>query len=254
LEKLVQSTITDSDGKFYFGGVPQGTYEIVVDAVSPPSLSSSPSVTLPKFSPTAATITTGVEVPSAASSYLVIPLVPTDQPFAVGVVAGVFSTTGGSLQGATITYAAVQPLMGPGGIPAWLALIPEFLFLGPGQAPNGPPGLGLTSPTAPGVTCGGYLFSLPSTCPSGSACACYSLSLPLGDPATGAANPSGSGYVVSAGSANLYAIEATASLGSNADCNPSTMFTAYLVLAPSGAVGSMIAFTGGPTIAFTGCQ
>lgn len=251
VENLIETTTADGDGRFQFNGVPPGPYEIVADAASMPETGS----------PSAATITTGVQVTaSGGPGNLTIPLGASSGAV---VINGIF-TSANSLDvgtGVNITYAGVQATASLEGIIGW----GPVGDIGPNP---GPEDAGAPDPIAAGL-----LFLIPAvgtsgalpppistgpstatcTCPTGTFCACYEIALPGGIPALGAANGSGTGYFLQEeigpklfNVPPVYGIDAAATLIGNptsADCNPSELVS--LTSEPGFSVTE---------IDFTGCQ
>ena len=202
VENVIQTTQSDSTGKFQFGLVVQGTYEIVASVASMPG----------GGNPSNATIATGVtEASSGSPNNLTIPLVA--ESGSAAVIQGIFTTTSISGQGATISYAGVQAFTPPGGGTVQ-ALIPFFDTLSSPVPPA------INTSLSPGTGCTAL-----STCPFGTNCACYQIGLPASNPVVGAANSGGTGYAVPAAGQVIYSIDAPATVigGSTADCSPSEL-------------------------------
>ncbi len=226
VENVIQTTQSDSQGKFQFGFVPEGTYEIVAAVASMPG----------SENPSNATIATGVtETPSGGPNNLTIPLVT--ESGSAAVIQGIFTTTSVSGQGATISYAGVQAFTPPGGGTVQ-ALIPFFDALSQPVPPA------INTSLSPGTGCTAL-----STCPFGTNCACYQIGLPASNPVVGSANTDGSGYAPPAAGQAIYSMDASATVigGSAADCLPSELVSASF---SAGSGGTTVA----PELDFTGCS
>ncbi len=226
VENVIQMTQSDSSGKFQFGVVPEGTYEIVAAVASMPG----------NGKPSNATIATAIQQASSGGpNNLTIPLVA--EAGNAAVIQGLFTTTSPSGQGATISYAGVQAFAPPGGGTVQ-ALVPFF----DGLSQPVPPAINTS--LSPGTGCTAL-----STCPFGTNCACYQIGLPASNPVVGTANLDGTGYAVPAAGQAIYSMDAAATVigGSAADCVPGELVSSSFA---AGSGGTTIA----PQLDFIGCS
>lgn len=239
VENVIGTTTTDVNGNFAFCGIPAGTYEIVTDADSMPSVSADVSD---------ATITTGV-TNGASSSGLVIPLV--DGGSAAAKLEGVFTTVAASPPGAgdNITFGGVQPLSdAPDAVQA---IIPPLTDTMPVPAAGALPFVA-TDSTSP-IDRANCLDITPAPTCTGENCGCFTLGLPAGNPVIGTA--AGGDYMASTAANTDYSVTgAAANLNnaSTAECTPSTLITD-----PAHAIevtGGSATIAPNPMLSFTGCD
>ncbi|HTY55165.1 MAG TPA: hypothetical protein VMB26_08195, partial [Candidatus Binataceae bacterium] len=214
-----------SNGTFTFLPVGNGTYEIVADVGSVPSVGT----------PSNATIATSITVNSGAPTNLMIPLVA--ESGSAATVQGLFTTSPITSSGPAVSYIGVQSFTIPGGGTV-LAQIPFY---------NGgtPPTPVINNTTAfPGANCTGVA---PLICPGGTLCACYLIILPASNPVVGEANSTGNGYAVPAAGQAAYFMDAFTSIGSSAACSPNEFVSTGF------AAGSGVTTTA-PELDFSNCQ
>lgn len=218
VHRVIMQTTADANGNFTFCPVPTGTYDVVAAGVDGSNLAY------------AATVTTGVAQGTAMGN---VPLVAqTGTNTTQGSITGQVTTAGAS--GGTvsdITLAALQPLTG-----------------------------GTTLVTIPlvqqGSTTVNTATAADASCPAGTDCVSYTLSVPAANPSVGAFSAGGTTYTQDIVNPVKYTVDALAFVplsGGTANCTPSEI----LVNTLSGG-GDLVVTAGATataaTAAFTGCQ
>jgi len=218
VHRVIMQTTADASGNFTFCPVPTGTYDVVAAGVDGSNLAY------------AATVTTGVAQGTAMGN---VPLVAqTGTNTTQGSITGQVTTAGAS--GGTvsdITLAALQPLTG-----------------------------GTTLVTIPlvqqGSTTVNTATAADASCPAGTDCVSYTLSVPAANPSVGAFSAGGTTYTQDTVNPVKYTVDALAFVplsGGTANCTPSEIMINTL----SGG-GDLVVTAGATstaaTAAFTGCQ
>lgn len=218
VDRVVMQTVTDSSGAFSFCPVAGGTYDVVVAAVSGTQVAY------------AVTVITGVQPGNALGS---VPLVAQSgmSTAPASITGQVTTSTGTAATAADISLSALQPISSSVLITVPLA--------------------GQSATSAHLTTAAG------SSCPTNTACATYTLSVPAINPSVGAftAGPSQKPAAPVAGLVN-YTIDAfafTTDGTTTPDCNPSEMQTSSTTMS-----GPLTVTSGqtsvAATLAFSGCQ
>jgi hypothetical protein len=218
VDRVVMQTVTDSSGAFSFCPVAAGTYDVVVAAVSGTQVAY------------AVTVITGVQPGNALGT---VPLVAQSgmNTAPASITGQVTTTTGTAATPADISLSALQPI--------GLSLI-------------------ITVPLAgQSATSANLATAVGSSCPTNTACASYTFSVPAINPSVGAfiAGPSQKPAAPMAGAGN-YTIDAfafTTDGSGTPDCSPSEMKTS------STATNNPLTVTSGQTstaatLVFSGCQ
>lgn len=228
IDREVESELSASDGTFIFCPLAAGNYDVVVAAASP-----SP-VTLPPIGiGTTYNATVTFKTPTGAS--LTIPLVAESR-------AGM-SSSPAELAG-TITGAGAQAIT----VDASVSALQQ-------AAPAGGAVVEFTVPAFP-ASISQVETESSSTCPTGAACATYTLYVPASNPSVSTYSSSGTTYSVPQPGNVPYTVDAQAFTadGSNTpDCSPSDVNTTSdagggPLLAAAGATVTV------KTLSFTSCQ
>jgi hypothetical protein len=212
VDRIVMTTKANASGGFVLCPVPAGTYDLVITAVSSSGIAYAPAVL------------TGIQPGETAGT---IPLTTTSG--ALAVINGEVTTANSSNSGtaADITISALQSAGSNGPV----VTIP--LFSSQGQ----------TGATYNVTTANA------STCPSGTACASYTLNVPAAYPMIGSYSASGATFTSTGSGAVTYTVDGLAFVsgsGGTADCSPSEQKTTQTVTIGASATAS--------TLAFSGCQ
>ena len=197
-------TITDANGNFSFCPLPAGaTYDVVVTAQT----SGTNGVTYN------ATVTLNVLVGSALGKIPMVPETATSPSLPVKILGQVTTTSATSNMGATSTDAT-----------AAIITISTLQDAGGGKIVTIPPFSGMTTFTtmsSPTVDNG----TSPSTCPTGTKCENYVLTVPASNPSVGTfTQGQTTTYSTPVANPALYWVQAAATMpggGSTSDCNPS---------------------------------
>jgi len=220
IDRVIQSTITASNGGFIFCPVPSGNFDLVADA----SVATGGVTTT--YNPT---LTTSVPLGSKLTS---VPLAPESGNSAPNTLPVSLSGT------VTSANASNQPT----GADVQLSALMQ-------STPGASTPLTFTVPALPGST--PNISTIASgNCSAGADCANYTLLLPASNAMVGAFSSSGTTYSPPQASNVLYEVEADAfvpSSGSQPDCSPSVQTTPQILV----TIG--IPATA-PTLAFSGCQ
>ncbi len=232
VESLIRTTMTNRQGAFRFCPVPNGTYELVSDALKMP----------PHHVPSNATIASGVSVsgPGAATG-LVIPLVPETGGNSEALADGAVHTMNTSTTGDDLTFLGEQSFINESGETVQ-ALIPLF------RSDHTPP---ITTTTSDGTHPVPFEDCAPAGCGGDPNCACYLFAGPNGNPIVGFANTSGRGYSLSIEGANVtYGIDARSNAFDNSAqvCSPSLQDT------PAFTIDQTQPSTAAPALFFNGCD
>ncbi len=217
VHRVIMQTTADASGNFTFCPVPTGTYDVVAAAVDGANVAY------------AATVTTGVAQGTAMGN---VPLVAqTGTNTTQGSITGQVTTAGAA--GGTvsdITLAALQPLSG--GTLVTIPLVQQ------------------SSTTVNTAT------AADASCPAGTDCVSYTLSVPAANPFVGAFSAGGTTYTQDTVNPVKYTVDALAFVplsGGTPNCTPSELFINTL----SGG-GDLVVTAGATataaTAAFTGCQ
>jgi uncharacterized protein DUF4382 len=242
LDRVVQATLSASDGTFIFCPLPAGTYDVVVDAMTSSGTVTSTVTTY------AATVTLKVSLGSNMGDIPLIPqptssgIMPSTSP---GMIGGLVTTTSASSSTGTDADVSLSALQSVGGGSPLLVTIPAF------SASTLSISTTLAIPSvSPASSCGTG---------SGLGCAAFTLSLPAGNPQVGTFSSSPpTSYTAPAVLPAVYWVNAEAtvpmSASSNAgspDCSPSSLPATF-------DSTTQLTVTAGNTttgnFAFTACQ
>jgi hypothetical protein len=209
IDRVIQETTADSTGAFSFCSVPAGNYEVAAIAVS--SLGGAYAATV------------AMAVPAGANLGN-IPVFP--QSGQVATVTGQVTTAGNS--------GAVSSDLGISALQSVTAGSATLAFTLPQLAPP--------SSTIPTATVTG-------SCPAGTACTNYTMTVPVQNPYTGTFGSNGTTYTQVTGNTPVVvdAVAFIAGSGNRSDCSPSELKSGSLALS-AGVVTNV------PALAFTGCQ
>lgn len=217
VDRVIMQTTADANGNFTFCPVPTGSYDVVAAAVNGAGVAY------------AATVTTGVAQGTAMGN---IPLVAeTGTNTTQGSITGQVTTAGASGGVVSdITLAALQPITG--GTLVTIPLVQQ------------------------GSTTVNTATAADVSCPAGTDCVSYTLSVPAANPNVGAFSSGGTTYTQDIVNPVKYTVDALAFVplsGGTPNCTPSEIFTNTL----SGG-GDLVVTAGATataaTAAFTGCQ
>ncbi len=217
VDRVIMQTTADANGNFTFCPVPTGTYDVVAAGVNGSNLAY------------AATVTTGVAQGTAMGN---VPLVAqTGINTTQGSITGQVTTAGASGGVVSdITLSALQPIAGP-----TLVTIPLV---------------------QQGSTTANTATAADVSCPAGTDCVSYTLSVPAANPSVGAFSAGGTTYTQDIVNPVKYTVDALAFVplsGGTPNCTPSELFINTL----SGG-GDLVVTAGATataaTAAFTGCQ
>lgn len=213
IDRVVMQTVPDASGAFNFCPVPAGTYDVVVAAVNGAGVAY------------ATTLTVGVQPGNALGN--------------VQMVAQTGANTGpASLAGLVTTAGSTGPVSVDVAVSALEAIGTSLTITVPAAQQS--------SATASLATAAS---SSALTCPAGTDCQKYTLSLPAAAPTTGTFSASGTLYTAGAGAAT-YTVEGhafSASSGGKDTCTPPVV-TSSPVTATAGASTNV------SNLAFVGCQ
>lgn len=215
IDRVVRSAVAAPDGTFIFCPLPAGNYDVVAAATT----TSSSNVTTTYN----ATATLNVLLGTAVGNIPLVPEAPISGPSTFPVkITGQITTQGPSNTpaAAVVRLSALQQAGVAGGT-ATQVTIPVF-------------GASVVTPNL--ATQSG------SSCPAGTACGTFTLSVPASNPQVGNFSASGTAYNPPAVGNALYVVNAQA-----ANCTPSSQISAALPLTPGGTPGTA-------SFAFTGCQ
>jgi hypothetical protein len=214
VDRVILQTVPDASGNFTFCPVPAGTYDVVAVAVNGAAVAY------------AATITTGVQPGAALGN---VPLTAQVAPGTAqaSITGQVTTSKGATAATADVALAVLQTVtIGGSNVQVTIPLAQQ------------------SSATATVAT------AASASCPLNTNCASYTLQVPAANPTVGAFSSSGTTYTAGAAGTVSYSINAQAfvpSSGGTADCSPSTLTSAPVVVTPGASVAAA-------TLAFTGCQ
>jgi Domain of unknown function (DUF4382) len=217
VDRIVMATLAGSDGTFVFCPIPTGTYDVVVVGARADGTAYQPS------------IVTGVANGQTTGSISLY--VGVAGPQGAAQFSGVVTSQNAANQG-TVTDVQLTALeaVQAGGTSFTIPLVPNA------QQPSAM--LSLETAAAP-------------SCPTGTDCASYSITLPAGGPYVGAYSPNGATLSQSSPLA-AYVLDGLAfvpSSGGTTDCSPVEQKTPVYALTSGGTF-----VVAAPTLAFTQCQ
>ena len=218
IDRVVMSTLADADGSFVFCPLPTGTYDLVVVGTRSDGVLYAP------------TIITGVTTGSTTGTVnLYLPATTATSSAAVSGL--VTSTT--SASAATITDVQLSVLEMIGSATYTIPLPPT------------------TTQSSATLALETAASTSTLTCPSGTDCAAYALSIASSGPYAGAWSSSGATLTQSSALATFMidGIATVPSSGGTANCSPSELQSASSVLSGVGPFTVTV-----PTLTFTACQ
>jgi len=217
VDRIQQAALAGSDGSFVFCPLAMGTYDVVIVGTRSDGSLYEPS------------IITGVSVGSTTGSV------------------ALFAPASPALSVATLTGTVTSQTSGNAGTIADIDLSVQ-------ETANA---VTYTIPLPPTATQSAATLSVetgPSsstlTCPNGTDCAAYSVNTPAGSANVGAWSSSGTSLTAN-NTLAIYKMDGLAyvqSSGGTADCTPSELTSASLILTTGGSTVTV------PTLVFTGCQ
>jgi len=218
IDRVVMSTLADADGSFVFCPLPTGTYDLVIVGTRSDGVLYAP------------TIITGVTTGSTTGTVnLYLPATTATSSAAVSGL--VTSTT--SASAATITDVQLSVLEMIGSATYTIPLPPT------------------TTQSSATLALETAASTSTLTCPSGTDCAAYALSIASSGPYAGAWSSSGATLTQSSALATFMidGIATVPSSGGTANCSPSELQSASSVLSGVGPFTVTV-----PTLTFTACQ